>query len=135
VRSLAFVLLAGLVLVAAGCGARSSTPYTATGTVKCLKSKGFTGVTTNPVKVGFIAGFADNGGILATAPGGNVVTIAFAGNGAGAADTERAFKAHATPFYKRHMGDIMESQRNAVLVWQTSPSQQQIADALGCLGS
>jgi hypothetical protein len=135
VRALAFLLLAGLVLVAAGCGARSSAPYTATGTVACLKSKGFTGVTTNPVKVGFIAGFADNGGILAKAPSGNVVTIAFAGDATGAADTEAAFKAHATPFYRRHIHDIMESKRNAVLVWQTSPTQQQIDDALGCLGS
>ena len=134
-RPLSFVLVVTLALVAAGCGARSSAPYTAAGTVACLKSKGFTGVTTDPVKVGFIAGFADNGGILAKAPGGNVVTIAFAGDTAGAADTESAFKAHATPFYRRHMGDIMESQRNAVLVWQTSPTQAQIDDALGCLGS
>ena len=134
-RPLSLVLVVSLALVAAGCGARSSAPYTAAGTVACLKSKGFTGVTTNPVKVGFIAGFADNGGILAKAPGGNVVTIAFAGDAAGAAQTESAFKAHATPFYRRHMGDIMESQRNAVLVWQTSPTQPQIDDALGCLGS
>jgi hypothetical protein len=135
VRPLSFVLVVALALIAAGCGTRSSKPYTAAGTVACLKSKGFTGVTTNPVKVGFIAGFADNGGILANAPGGNVVTIAFAGDTAGAADTESAFRAHATPFYRRHMHDIMESQRNAVLVWQTSPTQQQIDDALGCLGS
>ena len=135
VRALPLVLLAALALVAAGCAARSSKPYTATGTAKCLTSKGFTGVTTNPVKVGFIAGFADNGGILATAPGGNVVTIAFAGDTPGAAQTEEAFRAHATPFYRRHMSDIMESQRNAVLVWQTSPTQPQIDDALACLGS
>ena len=134
-RPLSLVLVVSVALVAAGCGARSSAPYTAAGTVACLKSKGFTGVTTNPVKVGFIAGFADNGGILAKAPGGNVVTIAFAGDTAGAAQTESAFKAHATPFYRRHIGDIMESQRNAVLVWQTSPTQAQIDDALGCLGS
>ena len=134
-RPLSFVLVVTLTLIAAGCGARSSAPYTAAGTVACLKSKGFTGVTTNPVKVGFIAGFADNGGILAKAPGGNVVTFAFAGNTAGAADTKSAFKAHATPFYRRHMGDIMESQRNAVLVWQTSPTQAQVDAALGCLGS
>jgi hypothetical protein len=135
VRPLFFVLVVTVALVAAGCGARSSKPYTAAGTVACLKSKGFTGVTTNPAKVGFIAGFADNGGILAKAPGGNVVTIAFAGDTAGAAQTEAAFKAHATPFYRRHIGDIMESQRNAVLVWQTSPTQAQIDAARGCLGS
>jgi hypothetical protein len=135
VRPLSLVLVVSLALVAAGCGARSSKPYTAAGTVACLKSKGFTGLTTNPVKVGFIAGFADNGGILATAPGGNVVTIAFAGDTSGAAQTEAAFRAHATPFYRRHMSDIMESKRNAVLVWQTSPTQPQIDDVLGCLGS
>ena len=134
-RPLSFVLIVTLALIAAGCGARSTAPYTAAGTVACLKSKGFTGVTTDPVKVGFIAGFAENGGILAKAPGGNVVTIAFAGDTAGAAQTESAFKAHATPFYRRHIADIMESQRNAVLVWQTSPTQQQIDNVFGCLGS
>ena len=129
------LLLVPLVLVAAGCGARSSAPYTAAGTAKCLTSKGFTGVTTSPAKVGFIAGFADNGGIRGTAPGGNVLTIAFAGDTPGAAQTEQAFRAHATPFYKRHMHDIMETQRNAVLVWTTAPTQAQIDTALACLGS
>jgi len=129
------LVLVPLALLAAGCGARSSAPYTAAGTAECLTSKGFTGVTTAPAKVGFIAGFADNGGIRATAPGGNVLTIAFAGDTAGAAQTEQAFRAHATPFYKRHMHDIMETQRNAVLVWTTSPTQPQIDNALGCLSS
>jgi hypothetical protein len=31
------------------------------------------------------------------------------------------------------MSDIMEAQRNAVLVWTTSPSAAQLADAEGCL--
>jgi hypothetical protein len=126
------VPLAGLV---AGCGVRSSAPFTAKGTAPCLAKKGFTGVTTNPVKVGFIAGFADNGGLRGKAPGGNVLTIAFAGDAAGAAQTAESFKANASPFYKRRMADIMETQRNAVLVWTTSPTQQQINDATGCLGS
>ena len=105
------------------------------GTAPCLTKQGFTGVTTNPVKVGFIAGFADNGGILAKAPGGNVVTIAFAADASGAAQTEQAFKAHATGVYKRHINDVMETQRNAVLVWTTTPTQQQVDTATGCLGS
>jgi hypothetical protein len=129
------VVLAGLAVLAAGCGARSTAPYTATGTAKCLTSKGFTGVTTDPAKIGFIAGFADNGGIRATAPGGNVLTIAFAGSASGASQTEADFRAHATPFYRKHMSDIMQSKRNAVLVWQTSPTQQQIDDASGCLSA
>ena len=126
------VPLAGL---AAGCGVRSSAPYTAKGTAPCLTKKGFTAVTTNPTKVGFIAGFADNGGLRGTAPGGNVLTIAFAADPTGAAQTAESFKANASPFYKRRMADIMKTQRNAVLVWTTSPTQQQLDDATGCLGS
>jgi hypothetical protein len=127
----ALVVLAALAFLAAGCG--GSHAYTAQGTVKCLSDKGFTNVTTDPAKVGFIAAFADNGGLRATAPNGNVVTIAFAGDTSGVAGTETAFRDHASPFYKRHMSDIMESQRNAVLVWTTAPSQAQLAAALGCL--
>jgi len=135
-RPLIVLGLVPLALVAAGCGARSSAPYTATGTAKCLTSKGFTGVTTNPAKVGFIAGFADNGGVFAVAPGSkNTVTIAFAGDTAGAGPTEQAFRAHASAFYKKHMSDIMQSKRNAVLVWTTSPTQDQIDTAVGCLAS
>jgi hypothetical protein len=33
------------------------------------------------------------------------------------------------------MGDIMESQGNAVLVWTVSPTQQELSDAEGCLAS
>jgi hypothetical protein len=135
-RALALLaVLVPLAALAAGCGVRSNAPYTAKGTAPCLTKKGFTGVTTNPVKVGFIAGFADNGGILAKAPGGNVLTIAFAADAAGAAQTEQAFKAHATGVYKRHINDVMESQRNAVLVWTTTPTRRQVDTAVGCLGS
>jgi hypothetical protein len=135
VRLRSLLLLAPLVLLVAGCGRGSTAPYTAAATAPCLKTEGFTNVTTNPAKVGFIAGFADNGGIVATAAGGNLVTIAFAGDNAGAKATEQAFRAHASPFYRRHMSDIMQSQRNAVLVWTTAPTQAQITAALGCLGS
>jgi hypothetical protein len=130
-----FSLCAALAVLAAGCGAGKPPPYTAKATAACLPGKGFTAVTANPLKVGLIAGFAVNGGLKATAPGGNVLTIAFAGDASGAIATESAFRAHATPFYKRHMADIMESQRNAVLVWTTAPSQSLLATALGCLGS
>jgi hypothetical protein len=33
------------------------------------------------------------------------------------------------------MSDIMESERNAVLVWTTSPSVAQLADVKSCLHS
>ena len=120
-------------LLAAGCGARSSKPFTAKGTASCLPQKGFEHVTMDPAKVGFIAAFAENGGIRATASDGNVLTIAFAADEAGAESTREAFKAHASPFYRRRISDILESERNAVLVWTTAPTQQQISDAESCL--
>jgi len=122
-----------LAVLAAGCGGAAKAPYTAKGTVKCLTGKGFTDVTTDRLKVGFIAGVAENGGIRATAPGGNVLTIAFAQDAGDAASTEETFRANATPFYRRHMADIMESQGNAVLVWTISPSQALLSTALACL--
>jgi hypothetical protein len=121
--------------VAAGCGAASSRPYTAAGTVGCLKGKGFTKVTTNPRKIDFIAAFAEHGGIRAHAADGNVLTIAFAADEAAAPSTAAAFKNQASPFYKKRIADILESERNAVLVWQTAPTQEQIDTVKGCLGS
>ncbi|HVP75077.1 MAG TPA: hypothetical protein VMS63_03565 [Gaiellaceae bacterium] len=128
-------LFATLAVLAAGCGGGSKAPYTAKGTVKCLTGKGFTNATTDPLKVGFIAGVAENGGLRAVAPSGNVLTIAFARDAADAASTKEVFRENATPFYRRHMADIMESQRNAVLVWTTSPSQVLLTTVLHCLAS
>ena len=125
--------LAVLALVAAGCGVRSSKPFTATGSAACFTKKGFTHVTTDPAKLDFIAGFAENGGLRATTRGGNVLTIAFAADEASAPGTKQAYRAHAPAKLRPRMNDIMESQRNAVLVWTTSPSAQQLADAESCL--
>ena len=124
---------AALAALAAGCGRANQAPYTAKGSVKCFTAKGFTQATTDPLKVGFIAGVAENGGLKAVAPGGNTLTVAFARDPADAAATEKAFRSKASPFYRRHMSDIMESQRNAVLVWTTAPSQVLLSTALGCL--
>ena len=46
IRRLPLILAAAaLAVVAAGCGTRSSKPYTATGTAPCMAKKGFTKVT------------------------------------------------------------------------------------------
>ena len=137
IRRLPLILAAAaLAVVAAGCGTRSSKPYTATGTAPCMAKKGFTKVTTNPVKVGFIAGFAENGGLKAKAPNGNVLTIAFAADDTtGVESTKQAFRAHAPAKLRPHIDDIMESQGNAVLVWTVTPAPAELADAEGCLSS
>jgi hypothetical protein len=127
-----FVLLA---LVAAGCSAQSSKPFTAAGTVACLKDKGFTGVTRVPGKIGLIAAFAEHGGLRARASDGNLLTIAFALDEEAAKSTQAAFKNQASPFYKKRIADVMQSERNAVMVWTTAPSQEQIDTVKGCLRS
>ena len=135
-RAPAALLALGCLASLAGCGAGSTKPYTAAGTAPCLRDKGFTQVTTNAAKVGFIAGVADNGGVRAAASApGNVLTIAFTASDADVAGTKRAFTRQAPPRLRHHMRDIMESQRNAVLVWTVTPSSQQLDDALGCLHS
>jgi hypothetical protein len=128
--------LSVLCVLVAGCGARSNKPYTAAGSVDCFaKAKGFKKATTDQAKVGFIAGFAANGGLRTTATDGNVLTIAFALDEAAAASTERAFRRFAPPKLRPRIGDIMEAERNAVLVWTVSPTPEQLATAKSCLHS
>jgi hypothetical protein len=129
------ILVSVLAFAAAGCGAGKSKPYTAAGTAPCLRTKGFTKVTTNPAKIGLIAGFAENGGLQATGSDGNVLTIAFTSDETAVPGTESAFSKAAPPRYKGHMQDVMQSQGNAVLVWTVTPKQQKLADALACLHS
>jgi len=133
-RRVAFLLALALCsLLAAGCGARSSKPYTAAGTQACLTKKGFTQVTTNPAKIGLIAAFADNGGLRATTKDRNILTIAFTADANAVDSTKQAFTSHAPAKLRPRINDIMESQGNAVLVWTVSPTAQQLADAEGCL--
>ena len=134
-RALSVVTLVVAVLATAACGEGGAKPYTAKGTVACLRTKGFKDVTTDPVKVGFIASFAENGGVRATSATGNVVTMAFAADEASTASTRQAFRRHAPPAYRPHLNDVMRSQGNAVLVWTTTPDPAQLADAESCLHS
>ena len=126
-------LLVLLALLAAGCGARSNTPYTAAGTIACLKKAGFTNVSSNPNKVGFIAGFATNGGLIATSPASNTVTIAFGANEDDVPTTESAFRKAAPASLRPHISDVMRSNRNAVLVWTTTPSADDEHAVEACL--
>jgi hypothetical protein len=126
-------LLLAVCLLVAGCGVRNSKPFTAQGSVSCLKAHAFTRVTTNPGLVGFIAGFADHGGIRAASPSGNILTIAFTGSADSVKSTEDAFRSHAPKSLQPHMSDIMMTSRNAVLVWTTTPKPDELDTAQRCL--
>ena len=126
-------VLAALALLAAGCGARSNTPYTAKGTLGCLKAKQFADATTDPAKLPFIAQFAANGGIEATSPNGNRVTLAFTDSEETVPSTEQAFKLHAPKSLRSHISDVMRSNRNVVIVWTTTPVGDDETKVEGCL--
>lgn len=120
-------------LLAAGCGVRTSKPFTAAGSAGCLKTHGFTGVTTDPLKIGFIAAFADKGGISAISPLGNHLTIAFTADADSTGSTEQNFRARAPKSLRPHMSDIMQTNRNAVLVWTTTPDPAELDTTSRCL--
>jgi hypothetical protein len=120
-------------LLAAGCGARTSKPFNAEGSAGCLKTRGFASVTTDPLKVGFIAAFADRGGISAISPLGNHLTVAFAADADSTGPTEQNFRARAPKSLRPHMSDIMQTNRNAVLVWTTTPDPAELDTVNRCL--
>jgi hypothetical protein len=128
--TLGIALAVGLL---AGCGVRTTKPFTANGTVGCLKTHGFTGVTTDPLKVGFIAAFADKGGLTAVSALGNRLTIAFTADADSTGPTEQTFRARAPKRLRPHMSDIMQTNRNAVLVWTTTPDPAELDTVNRCL--
>jgi hypothetical protein len=128
-------ILLVLALLVAGCGVRNGKPYTAKASVACFKAAGYTGISTNRVKVGFIAGFAQNGGLTARSPDGNQLTIAFTASPGDVVGTAAAFKRHAPAALRKHLADILETQKNAVLVWTTSPTADELSGAMNCLHS
>ncbi|HEY2372343.1 MAG TPA: hypothetical protein VGH82_07320 [Gaiellaceae bacterium] len=133
-RAVPFLAVAALV---AGCGVRNSTPFSPKASATCLRSHGFTLVTTDPGQVGFVAAFADDGGLRATSPEKNVLTVAFAADAQSSSTSslEDAFRLHAPKSLRPHMGDIMSVNRNAVLVWTTSPSSTDSDTVNRCLRS
>ena len=133
------VLLVAVAALAAGCGVRNSTPFSPTASAACLRSHGFTAVTTDPdpAKIGFVAAFADDGGLRATSPEKNVLTVAFAADAQSSSTSslEDAFRSHAPKSLRPHMGDIMSVNRNAVLVWTTGPTSTESDTVNRCLRS
>ena len=126
------VPVAAVALLAAGCGAQSKSPYEAAPTAKCLTGKGFH-VSTRDADVGLVAATAPRGGIRAVPPDGNTLTIAFADTSGDAEETRSAFRRFAPRQLRPHFGDVARVQRNAVLVWTTSPSQDAIDTVMRCL--
>ena len=128
------MLVLALALVAAGCGVRNTKPFSAGATASCLRSHGFTSVTTDSDRGRFHRRLRrSNGGLRGRSPSGNVLTIAFASDAKSTGSTEDAFRSHAPKSLRPHISDIMETNRNAVLVWTTTPASDELDTASRCL--
>jgi hypothetical protein len=61
------------------------------------------------------------------------LTIAFTADADSTGPTEQAFRAHAPKGLRPHMSDIMQTNRNAVLVWTTTPDPAELDTTSRCL--
>ncbi|HEU5279762.1 MAG TPA: hypothetical protein VFU26_12765 [Gaiellaceae bacterium] len=124
-------LIAILALLAAGCSSGEPSAYTADPTAKCLRKQGYR-VTTNDAQVGVVAANAPHGGLRANEPG-NALTIAFAQDSDDAIMTAGAFKRFAPKKLRRHIDDVMRTEKNAVLLWTVTPPQEEMDKVFACL--
>jgi hypothetical protein len=124
-------VLVGLALVLAGCGETEPSVYRAGPTAKCLRGDGYR-VTTEPARLGLVERSAENGGLLAFEPG-NAVRIAFGANSDDAIGIEAGFSRFVSKKLRRHIADVMRTQKNAVLLWTVTPPLEELNKVYGCL--
>jgi hypothetical protein len=129
VKRLAPLLL--LAVAVAACGSSPIAPFAPQPTAECLRVQGFS-VSTKESDVGFAAAASPQGGLIARTPG-NTLVVAFGDTAADVPKIEAGFKRLAPR--RIDMSSIMESKRNAVLLWTVSPTPTQLDKALGCLKS
>ena len=126
-----WALLIVAALLAAGCSSGEPSVYKAQPTARCLRGIGYR-VTTDPAKLGIVEKSADNGGLLAFEPG-NAVRIAFAASTDDAAGVEHGFRLFVTKRVRRHITDVMRTQKNAVMLWTITPPLDEQNKVDGCL--
>jgi hypothetical protein len=124
-------LLLVLTGLAAGCTSGEPAAFTAEPTAKCLRGLDYR-VTTDDAKVGVVAANAPHGGLRAFEPG-NALTIAFAQNSDDALQTKEGFKRFAPKNLREHIDDVLQIQKNAVLLWTVTPPQDELNKVFGCL--
>ena len=131
---LRFALLAvAVLLVAAGCGSSQKT-YTAAATRTCLSKDG----ATIDGSLDFVASTAIGGAFIAHMPGqpsgdGNWATIAFGSGNADAIQLQLAYERFAFPNVKQNISDVLKRYNNAVTLWHTHPTSDDLALVADCL--
>jgi hypothetical protein len=121
----------GAVLALAGCGSNAVHVFHADGTAKCLRGAGYR-VVDNADKLGVIAGAAPLWAVRALEPG-NTVTIAFGNDHRDAVNISELYRKFAPKKLRPHIDDVMEIQKNAVLVWTVTAATADHEKVVGCL--
>jgi hypothetical protein len=129
VKHLAAAALA--VLAVSGCGAKEAKTYHVDGTAKCLKDEGYR-VRTDADNLGVVAAAAPLGSLRAF-ESGNTVTISFGDDHREAVNISKLYRKFAPKKLRPHIDDVMEIQKNAVLLWTVTPPPDDHDKVFGCL--
>jgi hypothetical protein len=130
-RRIALVLMVGVGVGALSTGCNPARePYgDVRGTAKCLREAGYS-VTTNAND--FVASTASRGALRASR-NFNLLIIAFGEDASEAASLRRAYQRFMEKRRARHLKDISEIEKNAFLLWTTTPTDEQLRGVLACL--
>jgi hypothetical protein len=115
----------------AGCGANATRVYHVDGTATCLTKAGYR-VRTDSANLGTIAAAAPLGSLRAFEPG-NTLTISFGNDHREAENISKLYRKFAPKKLRAHIDDVMEIQKNAVLLWTITPPTTEHEKVLGCL--
>jgi hypothetical protein len=126
VAAAAVVAFAGV-----GCGAKATSVYRIDATAGCLRDAGYR-VRTDADHLGIVAAAAPLGALRAFEPGNNV-TISFGNNHAEAVNVSKLYRKFAPKKLRPHIDDVMEIQKNAVLLWIVTPPVDDHDKVVGCL--
>ena len=126
-RACSVVLLACL---AAGCETEPST-YKSGPTADCLREQSLE-VVTERSQLGVVERSTDNGGLIAYTEG-NAVRIAFGANEEDTLGIQEGYRRFVPKKVKPHIGDVMRTEKNAVLLWTVTPSNEVSDQVTGCL--
>ena len=129
-RGLGFlaVVAALLPFALAGCGGGMDL-YERDPTMSCLSGAG---VRVDTRGIDFIASTAGDGALHARFPG-NEVIVSFGESVDDAEATERAYRRFAPEQLRRHLGDVLKRDRNAVMRWGVSPTAEHETAVRSCL--
>ena len=120
-----------LAIAVSGCGSNAVDAYHVDATAKCLRGAGWR-VRTDADNLGVVAAAAPLGSLRASEPG-NTVTISFGNDHREALNISGLYRRFAPKKLRPHIDDVMEIQKNAVLLWTITPPAGDHDTIVGCL--